>query len=110
MSGKILPFPTGRVHRPSRRSIEERFLEFHETNPNVYQWLRYFAIQAVSAGRRRLGIKHLIERARWEVALVTQGTDSFKVNNDHAPHYARLLMANEPLLAGVFETRVRRSP
>lgn len=54
--------------------------------------------------RRRLSINLLFERLRWYTEIETQG-DPFKVNNTFRAWYARLLMRQEPALAGVFETR-----
>ena len=52
-----------------------RFWAFHQENPHVYN-----------------------------TEIETQG-DPFKVNNTFRARYARLLMRQEPALAGVFETR-----
>lgn len=88
-------------------TAEERFMRFHDRNPALYAALRFFALGVVRAGKR-VGIKALIERARWEVMLSTTPNDvltRWKVNNSYAPAYARLLMEQEPELEGFFETR-----
>lgn len=87
---------------------ERRFAVYHAENPAVYAALRRFALEAKRAGRHRLGINALVERVRWYTAVEAVG-DSFKINNSFAPHYARLLMATEPELAGFFETRKSRA-
>lgn len=38
-------------------------------------------------------------------SLTERFGDEYKLNNDYRAFYARLLMANEPELAGFFETR-----
>lgn len=81
-----------------------RFWAFHEENPHVYAELRRFALEAVGKGRRRLSINLLFERLRWFTEIETEG-DAFKVNNTFRAWYARLLMRDEPRLAGMFETR-----
>lgn len=81
-----------------------RFREYHEANPEIYQALRRFALEAVNAGHRRLSINLLFERLRWFTTVEAKG-DAFKCNNTYRAHYARLLMSQEPALAGVFETR-----
>lgn len=81
-----------------------RFLAYHEANPQVYDQLRRFALEAVAKGTMRLSINLLFERLRWFTTVETQG-DPFKVNNTYRAWYARLLMQQEPELAGVFETR-----
>lgn len=81
-----------------------RFWAYHEANPQVYRELCRFARQALAAGRRRLSINLLFERLRWFTEIEAHG-DPFKVNNTFRAWYARLLMQQEPDLAGVFETR-----
>lgn len=81
-----------------------RFRAYHEANPEIYQALRRFALEAANAGHRRLSINLLFERLRWFTTVEAQG-DAFKCNNTYRAHYARLLMQEEPKLAGVFETR-----
>lgn len=81
-----------------------RFLAYHAANPQIYQQLRRFAREAVQAGAKRLSINLLFERVRWFTAVEAQD-DAFKVNNTFRAWYARLLMQQEPALAGVFETR-----
>lgn len=81
-----------------------RFLEYHAENPAVYTTLRRFAFEAKRAGRPRMSINMLHERVRWYTTVEAKG-DSFKLNNNWRPHYARLLMEQEPELKGFFETR-----
>jgi hypothetical protein len=83
---------------------ETRFEEYHAANPQVYEKLREFALAARRAGRTLMSINMLHERLRWYTTVEAVG-DDFKVNNNYRPYYARLLMKNEPQLAGMFETR-----
>jgi hypothetical protein len=87
---------------------EARFLAHVEANPDVYEALRRFALEAKRHGRRRLGMKALYERVRWYTQIESRG-EAFKLNNNWTAFYARLLMQNEPELAGFFETRVQRA-
>lgn len=87
---------------------EAAFLEFHALNPHVCDLLVSYARHARARGHRRLSIQMLIERARWEATIETESSDGFKVNNNHAPYYARLIMRQEPDLDGMFDTRERR--
>lgn len=83
----------------------QRFEEFHRANPDVYRTLVRLAFEWVNrTGRRRLGIKTLYERARWDIALAT-GDPDFKLNNNYTAFYARLIMAQEPQLADLFDLR-----
>lgn len=86
----------------------ERFERFHDANPAVYKTLRWLAREwKRRTGGRKIGFPALYERARWELGLRTDG-DQFLLNNNHQAYYSRLLMAQEPDLVGMFETR--RSP
>jgi hypothetical protein len=89
----------------NRQTISDRFEEFHKANPAVYSTLVYLAKQwARRTGGRKLGIKTLFERARWELQLDTTDPD-LKLNNSFTAFYARLIMANEPDLEGMFDLR-----
>ena len=91
-----------------RPSIEERFRAWIAAHPEVVDLMRTLALQAVAAGRRRIGIAALFERARWELDLNTHEGGA-KLNNDLRAPMARHLMEIEPRLQAVFETRERRS-
>lgn len=81
-----------------------RFRKFHEAHPEVYAALVRFTREAIArTGRRRAGIGAVYERARWELSLRTSGSPA--LNNSYKAFYARLIMAQEEDLAGVFETR-----
>ena len=85
---------------------EERFLEFHRHNPHVYDHLRELCIQVRRRGVRRFGIRTVWERLRWYARFeTTRAPGEWKLNDHYTRHYARLLMAQEPELAGMFETR-----
>ena len=88
---------------------ETAFDRFHSDNPRVYQVLVRLAREWVGrTGRHKLGIATLYERARWEIALATTDAD-FKLNNDWRSYYARLIMAQEPDLAGLFDLRASKA-
>lgn len=91
---------------PTNR-LDLQFAAFHEANPGVYLALRRLALHAVGRGHTHIGIGMLWEALRWESFI--QSTDptqaEWKLNNSYRSRYARLLMASEPKLRGVFETR-----
>lgn len=90
---------------PFGQTIADRFEAFHEANPKVYTVLVRLAREwKRSTGRHELGIKTLYERARWEIALATSDPD-FKLNNNYTAYYARLLMAENEDLDGMFDLR-----
>ena len=88
-------------------TIEDRFLAFHHTNPQVYSELVSQARILKSSGCRCASIALLYERLRWLHFIATKGEEEFKLNNDFRALYARLIMDQETDLDGFFKTRKR---
>ncbi len=83
----------------------EKFEKYHRENPAVYRAMVLLCQQWINrTGRRKLGINSLVERVRWEIAIATNDPE-FKINNNFAPWYARLIMRQEPELAELFDLR-----
>ena len=93
----------------SNNKLEEFFRKFHKDNPHVYQSLVNLALQLRRKGRERYGIKSLFEVVRWHRAMETDSEDEFKLNNNHAPYYARMIMKNVPELEDFFYVRVLKN-
>ena len=93
----------------AQSQLEEKFLEFHSRHPEVYAALSRFAHQwrDRKGPYARLGIKMVIERVRWELALGAKD-ETPRLNNNHSAFYARLLMAQEPALEGMFFLKKQR--
>ena len=93
----------------AQSQLEEKFLEFHAKHPEVYAALSRFSNQwrDRKGPDARLGIKMVIERVRWELALGARD-ESPRLNNNHSAFYARLLMAQEPALEGMFMLKKQR--
>lgn len=89
-------------------SIAERFALFHEQNCHVADALEVLAAQWFAAGHRRIGVKALFERLRWEVGIQTTG-DVWRLNNDYTAHYGRLLIERHPEWADAIHLRELRS-
>ena len=87
---------------------QSSFDNFHARNPQVYRELEAMAAQMVARGRRKIGIKMLFEVLRWNYYLNTTG-DDFRLNNNYAPSYARLILQNHPDWQGLFELRTAKS-
>jgi hypothetical protein len=93
---------------PGEHTLEDNFRRFHSMNPHVYEML-------VKLARRwkrrspggRCGIGMLFETARWYLNVVGVG-EPMHLNNNYRAFYARLIMDQEPDLAGLFETRRQR--
>ena len=109
-SYKLFDDPNDRiVPRDSEESIDRRFQEFHVRNPRVYETLVKLAREAKAEGRHRIGIKMLWEVVRWNLSRDLPYDEPFKLPNDYHSRYARLIMAQEPDLAGIFAVRELRS-
>lgn len=92
------------------KTIEDNFADFHAANPHVYHNIRLMAHQAKAAGRKKIGMKLIFERMRWEYYISTERPEAeFMLNNNYTSRYARLLMENDSELAGMFETRSLKS-
>ena len=87
--------------------LDVRFAEYHQSNPRVYEAIVELCREWVAAGHDRIGIGMVFEVLRWQHGLRADG--DFAINNTMRSRYARLVMANEPDLVGVFETRTLRS-
>ena len=83
--------------------IVDAFFEYHKANPHVYDLFKRFASDLYAAGRGHFGSKAIIERIRFETAV--RGNDEFKINNNFASCYARLLILDMPIFREFFETR-----
>lgn len=92
------------LHVPHRKgeSWKERFDRFHEANPSVYEALRKMSLWMLS-NNKRAGFRMLYEQLRWS-GLQTHD-EPYKLNNNYAPYYTRLLMEQEPELEGYFAIR-----
>ena len=92
-----------------RRPMWVAFKRFHRENPHVYRLIERFAHEAYNAGRTNFSISMVVERIRWETAIVTRSDDGFKIPNDHRAYYARLYMAKHDRI-GFFRTRKQTQP
>ena len=89
----------------SRPPATVKFLRFNQDNPHVYNLSARFTREAQAALGAPLGINFVMERVRWETSVVTTGGDPYRINNNFAPFYARLIMHTCPDLRNVFVTR-----
>jgi hypothetical protein len=85
------------------------FEKWNEANPRVYHEVVRLAREwrAVHGPNSQVGIATLWEALRWQASFRTPG-DDWKLNNTYRAPMARLVMAREVDLAGVFETRGRK--
>ena len=78
--------------------------EWHKANPDVWRLFERFSLEAIQRGRKRISHWLIINRIRWETAIVTTGCD-FKISNDYIAFYARLWKARYPQYADLFLTK-----
>ncbi len=101
--------PIQSVRARPQESVHDQFLRFHESNPHVFARLR-----DVSLAMRRRGMVHWGGRAAYEIVRfqgqLSTSAAAFKLPNVFAPYYTRLLMEQEPELAGFFTICKLRRP
>jgi len=90
------------------RPIKQRFRDFLEAHPEVYDQLVDLARRAKAAGHKHYSARGLWEYLRFN-SILCRGEDHFKLNDHYIAHFARLIMQREPDLAGFFETRQLRT-
>jgi hypothetical protein len=89
-------------------TIDERFADFHKKNPHVYRNLVCLAFDDMARGIHR-GVAALFEEIRYAFEGTDHDPSEYKLNNDYASRYARLIMRSEPRLVGHFETRTLKA-
>jgi hypothetical protein len=85
--------------------LEKQFLTFHRENLQVYDKLVELAFILKNRGHRKIGIAMLFEQLRWLHALETTDISGFKLNNNHAAFYSRMIMDRNTALDGFFKVR-----
>ena len=95
----------GGMHECDMTRLQAEFEKFDRNNPHVWKYFVRFAFQAISRGHRHLSTKLIIERIRWEIYMSTTSDDDFKINNNHAPYYARKWIRRYPDYATFFAIR-----
>lgn len=93
-----------RVEGLSKLPTPEAFHKFHRANPWVATELEKIAWEMIKHGHKKIGIQACIEIFRWETRRHTISKD-FKINNNFASRYARLLHDRNPHWGQVFELR-----
>lgn len=73
-----------------RTKNERDFVEFHKTNPRVYERLIELADRQLESTPNRIGLKKLFEDLRVCPSMQTDDPE-FKLNNNYTAFYARLL-------------------
>ena len=87
----------------------QKFESFHQSHPDIYRQIVKQARAIKAKGFKHFGIRRIWEGLRW-FAFLESGSDAeFKLNDHLVPRFSRLVMAQEPDLAGFFRTRKAQS-
>lgn len=92
-------------------AIRARFERFHAANPHVYEAIVRRLRALRDQGVERSSVKAAVEALRWS-ATGTRRTDTdraFKIPNDLASRYARLIAEQEPDLGSMLKLGVIRT-
>ena len=96
--------PSTKKKSPSFQERKEAWWTWHKINPQEWLLFERFAHEALSHGHRKISHWLIINRIRWETAIVTTGGD-FKISNDYIAFYARLWKAKYPQHKDLFNTK-----
>lgn len=110
MTDTPLPFPDLVIPEPVP-CLQERAERFAAANPALMAWLTAQALAWQDRGVK-VGIKYLIESARYEFRAASIARDEhadWKLNNSLTSRLGRIIAANEPRLADTFQTRELRA-
>ena len=91
---------------------KELFWDFHRANPEVYTLLLRKARQARAKGKTKYSMRAIWEVVRWDLNVTSTDVNqnAFKLNDHYVPHYARLIMDQNPEFEGFFELRRPSTP
>lgn len=91
------------------QTTRQKFDVWIAKNPKVLELFIRFALDLKRAGHTQYGARPIIERIRWEHdTAIERPEGDFHLDNNYAPHLARLAMEREPELDGFFVTRKLR--
>lgn len=88
--------------------FNNRFDQFDNDNPKVWELFQRFTFELINKGRKRYSSDGVLHRIRWETALTTDD-QTYKLNNNWSPYYARKFHKTYPQHAGFFATRPSRA-
>ena len=91
--------------KPPSKTIQQRFAEFHSTNPEVYEYIQLLVSEIISRGFKHYAIRPIWERMRWHFQIERGMGDDFKLNDHYHSRYVRMLVEDHPELQGFFELR-----
>ena len=88
-----------------REEMQEQVTKFHTEHPEVWDLFVRFSKEMIGRGYKAYSAQSVIERIRWEKDAGSNGTASFKINNNYTAFYSRRFMRMYPQYEGFFRTR-----
>ena len=85
------------------------FRTFHDANPAVLDLILLELDHAASAGIKKVSIKTIIGKLKWDLQVKTQTNDEYKINDAFTSLYAAIIAKNWPEYAHMFEQRSMRA-
>jgi hypothetical protein len=83
----------------------ERFMHYLPQNMHIYVVVERYAFQLRNKGKRDVyAIQAIVQRLRWD-SYFAEVDSQYKINNFHSAFIARLVMAANPELEGLFRIR-----
>lgn len=102
-------------------TLYRQFLEFHKANPSIYRRIVEICDFLHRSGYNHYSMATILHVLRYEhdtagdvlrhsrhafePVQTTEGVKRVKMNNNHAPYYARLVMQEFPRFRGMFDLR-----
>ena len=79
------------------------FNKYDQENPAIWELFQKYTLEAKEKGFKNYSANGIFEIIRWHTK--ESGNDSFKINNNYRPDYARKMMNYYPVLNGFFRLR-----
>ncbi len=83
------------------------FQQYDNDNPEIWALFVHYASLAKQKGFQKYSAYALFNIIRWETKV--NGDDSFKINNNYQPDYARKMEKEFPEFEGFFEKRTLKT-
>jgi hypothetical protein len=78
------------------------FQQYDQSNKHIYELYKSIAVKMAQEGRRQIGSKYIFEAMRYDYTF-NSNNDSYKVNNNFAPMYARKFVLEHPQYGNLFK-------
>lgn len=89
----------------NKSASQEAFNLFDSEHPEFWEMFKKFTFEVLESGRNRFSARTISERMRWYTEI--DGGETYKVNNNWVPFYARKFIGCYPEHDKLFETRDR---